>query len=58
MIDEVLKKKEAEVFKDWRVLFEKQLKYKKPFFVNSDVVREMENYRDIYIAPVFARSGR
>lgn len=53
-----MKKREPEVFFDWQILFEKQLKYKKPFFINSDVARENPNYRDIYVAPVFSRSGR
>lgn len=57
-MDEARKKKEVEVFKDWRILFEKQLTYKKPFFINSGVVREMKDYRNIYVAPVFSRSGR
>ena len=52
-------KKEPEVFKDWRTLFEKQLTYKKPFFINSELVRNFKNgYHQIYILPVFARSGR
>ena len=59
LIEDMLKKREPEIFNDgWQALFEKQLKYKKPFLVNSDVVREFQNYREIYVAPVFARSGR
>lgn len=40
------------------MMLEKVMTYKKPFFVNSDVVRDDEDYRNIYIAPVFSRSGR
>ena len=58
MIEEVMKKLEPEVFSNWQALFEKNLHYKKPFFINSDVVRDYNNYREIYIAPVFAKSGR
>ena len=51
-------RREPEIFYDWRMMFEKTLTYKKPFLVNSDVVREDDHYRDIYVAPVFSRSGR
>ena len=58
VIDDMIKKREPKIFLDWRMNFEKTLAYKKPFFINSDAVRNMKNYRDIYVAPVFARSGR
>mmetsp|Transcript_37489 Transcript_37489/g.49291 ORF Transcript_37489/g.49291 Transcript_37489/m.49291 type:complete len:153 (+) Transcript_37489:1338-1796(+) len=58
-IEEEMATREKEVFFDWKVMFEKVLPYKKPFFVNSQYVRDMKkDYKEIYIAPVFARSGR
>ena len=45
MIQDYRREKELEVFKDWRDKFEKQLKYKKPFLINSDVVRDMQGYQ-------------
>ena len=61
MIQDYRREKELEVFKDWQNLelayesrltiqnwrdkFEKQLKYKKPFLINSDVVRDMQGYQ-------------
>ena len=58
-IEEAMKKREPEIFDDWQSLFEEQCKYRKPFFINSDLVRNMKSqYREIYVAPCFARSGR
>ena len=57
-IESIMARQEQNLFLDWREMFEKSMTYKKPFFVNSDVVRDDDDYREIYVAPIFARSGR
>ena len=51
-------RREKEVFLFWQDMFERKIAYKKPFFVNSDCIRYSNAYREIYLAPVFAKSGR
>lgn len=57
MLEEHIKRKTAELFIDWQGAFERLFAYKKPFVVNSDVVQHLD-YHDIYLAPIFAKSGR
>lgn len=57
VMDAHIKEKKAELFCDWQHSFEKTLSYKKPFFVNSDVIKNLD-FDEVYVAPVFAKSGR
>ena len=56
-MDKYIENTSMDKFFDWETALEHAFSYKKPFFVHSDIVRRM-SFKDIYIAPVYAKSGR
>jgi len=58
LLERSIRQKELFLFENWQDKFESTLSHKKPFFVNSEVIRNEADYRKIYIAPIFSKSGR
>ena len=44
-------------FSEWQEALERTFMYKKPFFINSNEVK-CKNFQEVYVMPVFAKSGR
>ena len=57
-LEKEMARREDIIYENWQKSFEKVLPYKKPFFVNSDCVRDSMDHRNIFVAPAFSRSGR
>lgn len=56
-MDEYISDTRLDKFGEWHAALEKVFTYKKPFFVNSNEVKDLK-FDQIYIMPVFAKSGR
>ena len=52
-----IKARKEWLYTDWKSQLEKTWQYKKPTLFNSEAVREL-GIDEIYIAPVFVKSGR
>lgn len=56
-MDEYIESETQTRYSNWQQAMERVFMYKKPFFVNSNEVRNYP-FDQIYVAPIFAKSGR
>ena len=57
LMDAYIKERKLELYFDWKIALTNCFTYKKPFFVNSEAVKDL-SFDEIYMSPVFAKSGR